>query len=199
MNAPEIPSSLPPSPTSDALLQIPTKWPKVIGIIGIALGGLAAMVGAMNAMGHQVAAQQLIKMGVDPSFPERHATALKVMPIASGILGLLLLIGSVLLLMRKSLARPILMFWALAKIGFSLWQAPISSAMQREMLPVQMKYAAQTNPEATKQQPEELAKMMQAAGEVISITVVIWYMALPLFILIWMMRQRIRSEVATWS
>lgn len=193
------PPSDPYSPPSfDPLLEAQQRsgWPKVIGIIGMFFGGFALLTGMFNALAKGIMEKQFQSMGISEDVLAHHATLLHIVPPVSASLGFLLLLGSILLVLRKPSSRPLLLIWALLKIGFAFWQAPLALAFQKEILPLQMKLIAAT----AKQNPAapDLGSMMESFGNVALIFSVVWYGALPIFLLIWFLRSNIRTEVAHW-
>ena len=194
---PNSPESLYAPPGTDPRLpEIPDggSWAKVIGVLSIVFGGGALLVGVIGVVGQNFALQQYEIMGISTEMLGRHALFINVVPIISLALGFLLLLGGILLVMKKSVSRPILLAWAILKIAFALWQAPLGLAFQKEIIPLQQKMLAKGDPKAP-----DIGGIMETLGPMIQIISVLWLCALPIFMLIWFMRTRIRDQVAGWA
>ena len=194
---PNPPESLYAPPGMDPRLpEIPDggSWAKVIGIIGIVFGGGALLIGILGVVGQSFALQQYDAMGISKEVLARHDLWLNVVPIISLALGFLLLLGGILLVMKKPVSRPILLLWAILKIAFSLWQAPLALAFQNEIIPMQQKMVAKGDPKAP-----DMGAIMETMGPIIQIISVLWLCSLPIFILIWFMRVKVRMQMAGWA
>ena len=169
-------------------------WAKVIGIIGIVFGGGALLLGVIGVVGQKFALQQYEAMGISQEMLRQHDVFLNVSPIISLALGFLLLLGGILLVMKRPVSRTILLIWAMLKIGFALWQAPLGLAFQKELVPLQQKMLAKGDAKAP-----DVSAIMETIGPIIQIISVLWLCALPIFILIWFMRAKIRMQVSGWA
>ena len=193
-NSPE-PLYAPPG-TEPRLPEIPDggSWAKVIGILGIVFGGGALLLGVIGVVGQNFALQQYEAMGITKEMLAQHALFLNVVPIISLALGFLLLLGGILLVMKKPVSRTILLIWAMLKIAFALWQAPLGLAFQKELIPLQQKMLSKGDPKVS-----DVGAIMETMGPIIQIISVLWLCALPIFMLIWFMRARIRMQVSGWA
>ncbi len=169
-------------------------WAKIIGILGIVFGGGALLLGVIGVVGQNFALQQYEAMGITKEVLAQHARFLNVVPIVSLALGFLLLLGGILLVMKKPVSRTILLIWAMLKIAFALWQAPLALAFQKDLIPLQQKMLAKGDAKTP-----DLSAIMETMGPIFQIISVLWLCALPIFMLIWFMRARIRMQVSGWA
>lgn len=190
-------------PTTQVLLPMttkPTVWPKVVGILGGVFGITALINGALVLLVPNAAqiAYQEMQLSVPADFFERHWVAIKLLPSLGGLIGLLLLIGSILLILRKRVSRILLLTWAVAKLCFAFGQIPAMSALQQEVLPLRLQSMAQARPElkaAATADGNDIEAMIRTSSAV----VVFWYCCFPVFCLVWLRRAKIREEVAGWG
>ncbi|MBP7948326.1 MAG: hypothetical protein KA004_01635 [Verrucomicrobiales bacterium] len=215
---PPPPPPLPPAPPQNLYsapgagpqmppeLLVPKKsgWPTAIGVIGMVFGGAAALSSLVGLFTNSALSGMLEGFGVDKNFMDRHWAATTLLPILASALGVVLLVGGILLLMRRKAGVSVMLLWAVAKIAFVLVQAPLQMAMQKEMLPkmleqqqkvveAQSKKSGQTAPEIN------LSGFMDAAAGVGAVVGVVWGMALPVFLLIWFSRKGVRHDIASWN
>ena len=177
----------------------PTYWPRVLGVIGIIFALTALSHGAMVLLipnASQLAYQEM-KIAVPEDFFTRHWVAIKLLPGLGGLLGMLLLIGSILLLLRKRVSRVLLLVWAGIKICFAIGQAPAMSALQHEILPIQLKALAESKPETQAVLAD--ASALEGMISVAMVVGVAWLCCFPVFHLIWLNRAKIRTEISGWS
>jgi hypothetical protein len=136
-------------------------------------------------------------LNVPPEFYARHWVALQVLPwVAVGVANVLV-IGSILLLLRKRASRATLLSWCLLKIGYAVGQLFFVLPIQKEVTPLQLKVmladqAANSPVKMDLQTLETMGSTALAAG-------VTWLCALPIFFLIWFLRPKIRFEMSGWS
>lgn len=112
--------------------------------------------------------------------------------IFSGLLCLLAIvsaIGAVQLLKRRRSAITLLTSWAIVRIIVIIGSAPFTFAMQQRQM------------EAMKDQPgnpynSTLGDTFLLAGAVFNM---IWYLALPVFALVWFQRNIVKSQYKEWS
>lgn len=175
----------------------PSKWPKVIGIISTIFGAAALISGGVMTLAPGISRAPYEQMGVPEDFFERHWMVLRAIPPVDTGMAVLLLIGSLLLLLRKRAAGGCLLVWAMLKICLSFWQLRYTIPMQREMIPLQLKKIAEADPSAA--QLGSNTAMLEAMNTAASVFGVVLACALPVFITIWFLRKKIREEVAGWN
>ena len=107
------------------------------------------------------------------------------------------------LLNRKHFSVMILMGWSLVKMLFVLGIFFLSFKMQREMLPLVLDQQKKVMEKAGGAGSEQMIDIVSGATEVLSIAMLFvglaWVMVLPIFMLIWFIRPKIRKEVAGWG
>ncbi len=167
-------------------------WPKVLGIISIALGAVSLFTGLISVMGQETIKAAYEGMHLPDGFFARHEIALRVLPGVAAGLGLLLLLGGILLLLRRSPSRGLLLLWALLKIGFAGVQAHYNLALQKDLLPVMLANQPKTQGVDT----ETIISIVSTVGVVVG---VLWLAALPIFFIVWFFRGKIRAEMAMWQ
>ncbi|MCF6311876.1 MAG: hypothetical protein L3J39_05440 [Verrucomicrobiales bacterium] len=122
-------------------------------------------------------------------------------------LGALLFLGAMLLLFRKRFAIYVLVFWALLKMLVGVVGGFFNYMMQQEQLPLLMEQQKKAMEKAGgaggAAGAEQVADMVSSATEIFSTVALVagllWVMVLPVFILIWFIRPKIRRDMATWS
>jgi len=179
-------------------------WPTPIGIIAIVFGGAAALASVIGIFTNSAMSGLLSELGVDKDFMERHWAAATLMPILAAVLGTLLLISGILLIMRRRVASSLMLVWAVAKIAFVIVQAPLNMAMQKEMMPRMMEQQkkiieASSKGSGQKIEAPDMSGIMDVAAGVGAVVGVVWGMALPVFLLIWFSRRKIREDMASWG
>lgn len=194
MSTTPIPPSTPPT-------QLPyaspapsgSSWPGVIGVIAIVLGSLGILGGlwgllaplVTDAMASFVPPEQRATLEV----AKRWQAWTYVYSILSALLAVLLLVAGTRLLRRRASARGTCLAWAALKMLFVIAQAIVTALIQRETL-------AQMADLGTLPNMPAFATIMQSAALVL---VIVWGWALPIFLLIWLARPKIRAEIATWD
>ena len=192
-----IPSAQPVTPpTQPGAIAAPVKrsaWATVIGVLAIVLGGGGFFTGASGAISSLMFARYMSFM------PEQEAS-MEVMQdwqmwnVASSLLtsglGVLLLIGGISLVMKRSRARKIIATWALTKIVAVVFTTILTAKMQEQMF-------------AAIQQDPNMAPMGGSFYTAIGVFGLafglLWGWAFPIFVLIWFRRKRIESDVAGWT
>jgi hypothetical protein len=171
-----------------------TRWPKVIGIICIifgvlgALGGICGIFGSTISPLTQAGQPEEVRVALDKWSGISVALAIVGMAVA-----ILLLIGGIKLVNRQPKAVSLLRTWAVIKIIVGVISGIVQVYIQRQTM---AGIAGQTGPNAP---GPEFDGMMVGMMYVIGILSILWLLALPVFLLIWFNRPKIKSEVATWS
>jgi len=191
----------PTQPDAMYLPRQPTSWPKVIGIIAIILGSLGilgACGGALSTASVDFLQEMLEEMappGQSSAFGSLEALREWKGPLVVGHLlgmalaGLLLFVGIGLLKRRAGVVRLVL-FWALAKIPFEIASSIFNYIIQKPYLEETVEQSAAT---------PGLSDFFQGAFAVGVLFSILMYSALPVFLLIWFRRARIKAEVAQWT
>jgi hypothetical protein len=176
-------------------------WPSVIGVIAIVFGALGALQGVVGLLApmfvgrfRAFAASNSPQGATGDPFAgwDQHQTELIVSALLTLGAGTLLLVGSILLVMRKRASRGVLLLWAAIKMAVVVFGAWLGYVMN------QAQFAAMQQSGSGPLAGAGMGGMldaMSAAGAVIG---VLWGWALPIFMLIWFMRAKVRNELATW-
>ncbi len=204
------------APTEPAALATPavqSTWPIVIGIIAIVFASLAifqngicAPIGLLmtgvfssmmedmsgptqGAMEAQVAQMDAIKAYVP------HSLAVSLAMTAAGIV---LLVGGVQLVKRRYRSRTTITAWAVLKMVLALPAAYVSYLSSQAQFAAMAKAAAD-DPGGVGQAPPGFFSLLEGLGVVGAVITLLWYWALPVFMLIWFARRPIQDEVRTWG
>ena len=191
-----IPSAQPVAPpTQPGAIAAPVKrsaWTTVIGILAIVLGGGGFFTGASSAI------SSLMFTTYMTSIPQQAAN-LKVMQnwqawnVASSLLtsalGVLLLVGGITLIMKRSRALKTFNAWALIKIVAVIFTTILTAQVQKDMFA------------AMRQDPNmpPIGGTFYATIGFLGLAInLIWGWAFPIFVLIWFSRDAIQTEVGGW-
>lgn len=181
-------------------------WPSVIGIIMIVLGSLGvamyacggvftvlmpALMGAAASSG----AQSDPILAAQTDVTQRYLVWNLVNSIVLLALGIMLLTAGIGLLRRRAWSVGLGRGWAIGRIA---WTIPATYMGYRVAIETfaAMEKASQ---ESGQPMPPFFGVMMQGGSIVGSAVGAIFVCALPVFVLIWFARGRVRSEVATWA
>lgn len=190
---PPLQSSPPPAKTS--------KWPTTIGIIALVfgiLGLLGSLVGIANPFLISIQMDNAVQQGiadrevVDAYVAEFSRFQWIAVPIGF-VLGAILTIGGILLLKRKPAGSLALRAWSVLKIlggGFLLYKGAVLSGKQFGLL-------VGGNAAGTSQ-AEMIGDISSIFTKVVVLFQGLWLIALPLFLLIWFGRSKIREEISGW-
>jgi hypothetical protein len=192
----------------------PTTWPRVVGIIvvviaslGIMQYGLCAPIGLLAAslMGSafESIAESQPNTGLEGTVAQMEALQdYTLVNLASNgaalVLSIMLLIGGIGLLRRRPWARRGLLAWAVLRMIHALPAVYIGYMMHRVQFDA-MKDAAASGTAGAGQPPMVILDLASAFGVVGVVIGLVFAWALPVFMLIWLSRWRIRDEMATWT
>lgn len=181
-----------PPTTPGDLRDRPTTWPTAIGVVGIVLASLGILGGVWSVVGWVFNNAFMGAMG--GQMEEFHRAQRHFMPLAmtssvlNTLVAALLLVGSVALLKRRPRARPLLLGWAGIRLIVAAFAAVVTILMQRAMFEAMMESSSTTPP----------AGMTNLIAAVTAVFTILWGWTPAVFVLVWMNRRSIRSEVATW-
>lgn len=173
------PLAPPTSPDPSAARKRDIVWPMVLGVIAIILGGLGA---AMNAIG-TIAPWVMLILDLPQEMRGGQIAPLSSAVSAVGtLLSALLLAGGVALLMRRRFAVRCLLIWSWLRIvhGFAVGAVQALGQMQA--------FEQMGDPTGGR-----FAYLM--AGFILLFSVA-WSAALPVFMLIWFARRKVKADVA---
>ncbi len=186
-----------PITTRPPLGQAPSSWPMVIGILAIVFGVMAMIQSLFAAL------SPIVLNAVGRLMPKSQAASLAVAQkwlwwtyasgALAGVLGLLLLCAGVSILKRRRRAARLVRAWA----GLKLLYALLAVAIGFFMIPDQL---------AAMRQDPNLAKSPVLSGPLVEVMMfvgvalgMLWIAALPVFMLVWLGRRKIKEELSSWS
>ena len=190
---PLIPPATPPTyagPLSRPVLGYasgaPPTWPTVIGVIGIVFGAGAVL---MTLGGLVIALIMRDAPGMPPSpqFNERWMPwSIASMFVTCGV-AILLLVAGIGLAKRRAWGPRLAKVWAVLKMVIVVASTGIGFQVQRETMKA-MQQSAGPSPVPNL---EMIVALSMCAG-------LLWYWALPVFMLIWFSRSSVKAEIAKW-
>lgn len=184
-----------------------SQWPKTLGIITLMFGIFGGLKGLMSIASGFFSEMMAKAANMPADFYEKWRPFMLGSGAVEICLGALLFLGAALLLFRKRFSMIVLVFWALLKMLVGVVGGFFSYMMQQEQLPLLMEQQKKAMEKASgaggAAGAEQVMDMVSGATEVFStlflVAGLLWVMVLPLFILIWFIRPKIRKEMATWS
>ena len=177
-------------PTIAVPYQAPkSSWPTIVGIIGIIYAGMGLI---SNVCGVVIIsfAPQLIewlqKMGMSDADAQEMKASLSINTwlVVGGLIGLamviMLLVGSIKLLKRKQSGAKLCKLWAWISIPWILISTTIGFAIQTSI--------------------QESSTPVEQVGAIIGAIIgTIFGFILPVYMVIWFARSKIKSEITSWS
>ena len=168
----------------------PSKWPTVIGVIAIVFGAIGVLGGFCGMLSPRMVAM----MPPDANTGADYVREWSGWIIFSSLVGLafsgvLLAIG-IGLLKRRFWSRAWAIRWSVVYMAFALVNLIFNFFMQQGQYEQMMQ---QNN------MPTGAAQGMQVASGFAVCFGLVWAWALPIFLLIWMSREKIKAEIATWQ
>ncbi len=195
------PVAPPIQPGTIAAPQRPANWPKVIGIIAIVFGSGGTLLGLWGAVAPfgmrlfewaigQSQSSALLHQQFDAMRPWLPWTV--VSSLVRAAVAILLLLGGIRLTKRRRSSMRLLRFWAVVKIPFVVI-ATIAGILMQER---QFEIISQPSGGMPMPFGGEFVSLMLVVGLVFGLA---WGWALPVFLLIWLRRGKIRNEITGWS
>ncbi|MEX2218940.1 MAG: hypothetical protein WD749_09290 [Phycisphaerales bacterium] len=191
--APPIDSAMPPPPSG------PTTWPMVIGIIAIVLGSLGLLSSCAGIAG-PLFVKFAAAMAEEGGAKESEMVALRGIEqymgllILDSILGLvaaaLLLVAGIGLLKRTAWSPRAMVIWAIGKIPLVVFATVVGYLVN------QAQFEAMAND--PQQKTPVPAGLMEAIAAGSAVFTFIFGIALPIFVLVWFTRAKVRAETAGW-
>lgn len=184
-------------PTQPGVYLVPARapaWPKVIGVIAIVLGAGGALGGLCGALMPwlQGALQSLLPpetaAGLMPF--EKWRVPLAILQVATMLVAVLLLIGGIGLVSRKPWSKAVLLWWAGMRIPLVVGAVFMGILSQRGQMEYLQHQAAGPIP------VNSIIRISQGIGLCVGL---VWGWALPVFLIVWFFRRKVRDEVAQWS
>jgi len=185
------PVAPPTLPGAIAAPRRPSNWPAVIGTIAIVFGCLGCLQGVLGAL------SPLMTAFLAPFMVEEQAEIMQqsaVWNVTSSVVGLmiavLLFVGGIRITRKRRRAVSLLKGWAIAKILFTL----IATIVGYQSAQLQME-AVQNDPNVAFL-GAGFFKMFGVVGMILGL---LWMCALPVFVLVWFSRRKIKSETESWA
>lgn len=186
--------------------EAPSQWPKVIGVLAIvfgvlgAIGGLCAGLGALSTdILKKIMSMAPQQPGVDQTAQLDVAAQYQGLSLLNAFatvsIAVLLIFGGAQLLKRQSVSRTTLLVWAVVKIVAVVAGSVLAFVIQQK----QMELAIQQMNAGSTTAPIPAAGIMKLIGAFGIGIAVLWGWALPVFLLIWLNRGKIKQEVAGWG
>lgn len=197
-NTPPTPPPIQTPPGSGTTV---AKWPKVLGIILLIFGVLGLGQGIIAPFSFYLTKnqmQQFVKMGADQDRVDDYLSQLKSLSLMSGVayalISILLISGAILMLKRRRICSPLLQTWAVLKIlvgGYTVFRQIGLSTLQMSIMMLNDKKMGGKEAEMM----ESIVGYSMKIGMVIGM---IWLCALPIFVIVWMNRAKVRDQMETW-
>ena len=192
----------PPTTQGDFVpVKPPESWPTVIGVLSIIFGVLGTLsnacgaigifaAGALSGLAPEGSAEEMeMQMAMSVPYPGLQGVQI----VAEFGLSLLLLVGGIMLLMRKPAAPKTLVAFAWLDLLANTYGAVLSFFVIKSQM-----QTMQDNPDMAGA-PAGLQGIMSAVGPVFAVIgwllVAIW----PVFLILWFRRYKIRESVASWA
>ncbi|MCH8253382.1 MAG: hypothetical protein IID36_13120 [Planctomycetes bacterium] len=179
-----------------------SRWPKVIGIIAIVLGSLGALGGCVGMFGpmftdmiKEVAEGQpgTAATVVQLELAAEWATWTIVQSICGLAVGVVLILAGVGLLKRRGWGPKATISWAVLKMLLVVGTSVIAYGQAKAVFDLM----------ADDPNLQNLPQGMMAFGSVFTMIFLglnaVWGWALPVFMLIWFSRSKIKAETAQWT
>ncbi|MHC5003962.1 MAG: hypothetical protein ACYTJ0_12640 [Planctomycetota bacterium] len=185
-------------------------WPVVIGTLAIVFGagsmlgygclGTAGMlmISVMSTSFEQMAQsnpQMQIQVAQFDVLSNYMVPSL-VSNLVAGLLGIVLLIGGIGVVGRRSYGAKATVVWAILKMLYALPAVYLAYRMGMDQFEAMEEAAAGQNVPAA---AGGVFSFLRIFGPVGAVLQMLWLWALPLFLLIWFARMKVRTEVATWA
>ncbi len=173
----------------------PPQWPKNLGILAIVFGILGALGGLCGALGAVAGEYMQTFAGVNAEqMPAALNPKFVILSAVVQIIGMgvaiILLVGAIKLTKRRAKSRTILLTWAAIKIVLVFASSFVG------FFTIKHQFSAMPTQGGQSLFTAETVEMLAIGGTAIG---VLWGIALPVFMLIWLCRVTIRAEIASWS
>lgn len=188
------------APWQPAPVQSPqTSWPTVVGIIMIVLGALGSCINLWGVVA-PVVMQALLSttQDQDPSTQAaakamaEHRVILTISGVMNLVLAAMLLTAGILLVKRSAGAARLSVIYAWLRIAGAVLAGFATYQMQQ----TQVNHMMNTSAMPPNMSPQMFMNIMLVVTVVFT---VLWGWALPIFLLIWFNRRKIKDEVAGWE
>ncbi|NNE90549.1 MAG: hypothetical protein HKN23_02785 [Verrucomicrobiales bacterium] len=186
-------------PPSSEVLKHSAKWPinlgiviVIFGIFGILAGGGRIMMGMLYAQNIEAVEMETGGAQFEDFMAESQRVSF-IQGTGSIILAVLLLIGGVLLAKTSRISSIYLQTWSYLKIIAGGGLSYLTFQLTRKMMSQAMVETAGDAP--VNSAPDSMITLVTSVQYVIGLA---WIAALPIFLLIWFNRDKIRSQTEAW-
>jgi hypothetical protein len=177
-------------PVNQAATEQAAVWPMTIGVLGITFSTFGIMGGCVT-----IAAPWIIRAFAE-KMPEKDRATLTMFDqwtswividaVAWLVLSIAMVIACINLMRHRGSSRSLILIWAILKIGYSLGDSVLSYVMAT---------SAFSQSENASPAPGGFLGLVGISGAVLNF---LFYAALPVVMIIWFSRTKIKSEMATW-
>ena len=201
---PQMPPPTPMTPPTDAGAIPPRKstWPMVLGINAIILGSLATLRGCMGIGSSAMFGLFASAMPEDSAeMMEATKAFAPLIMISSGLtmaIAIILLIGGIGLTKRNPRSPKTCKIWAGLKMVLVVYGSIVTFLSTQAQIEA-MQRMLEEDPNAAGMMPGFFGTLMAIIGPVIFVFAIVWGWALPIFMLIWFSRRKIKAEIAQWG
>ena len=193
--------TMPPSSPPSHIAAPGSRWPKLLGIIAVIFGVGSLFQGVIGPVSMLFVRQQMqayIIQGADEARVSDYVSKITFhtysSSAAAAAIGILLLTGGILLLRRRKVASPVLQIWAVLKIVVGGLVFFRSAALFRMQLEITLSSRAFGGGNEFGGYPTFISIVYWS----FLIFGLLWTAALPLFMLIWLNREKAKQDMANW-
>lgn len=183
----------------------PTRWPLIVGVIGLVYGGLGCCADTFFLAATAFSPWFASLMGIKnpPEMPNQ--AIFLVSTLATLALCILLVVGSVQLLRRRASARSTLMAWVVARlvmlvvglvIGFATLQGQVDYGEKWDQTVKAM--VEERQPGATAKMPPFDRKRQELMARYSLVGMSVLFLAYPLFLGVLLTNRAKRAEIESW-
>jgi hypothetical protein len=176
-------------------------WNRTIGgialIFGI-LGLLGALIAPVSLTFTKIMMKTFEEQGADSAdvadYIEKLSSLSMMSTIGLAILGIMLAVGGIFLMKTKRLGSPLLKIWAVLKIVFGIFVNYKNYGLTQQQMKIQTSVGGM-DPTAA-EMTESITNIAVLVGMIFG---TLWVIALPVFLLIWLNRSKIKTDISAWE
>lgn len=194
MTGTPFPSMSPPTaPDPNVHAQRSLNWPTVVGVITIVFGAGGVFFGVIGIITWSLLRGSAF-FGPQAGAMEKYAPAMIALQVVYVLLAALLLTGGILLVMKRRKAVVPLLIWSYCKIVYGAVYGVVNGLIQQESMQTVWTQSA-AGPGAA---PPPAVQAGFTTGVMIGSVafMLIWSAILPVFLIIWFARRRVKTDVA---
>ena len=191
-----------------------SRWPITFGVLAIVFGIFGALYGAVQVTSTKMMESVYSELSAAPDSDEEMRKMYEAMMMSQEkwtsavllfngilcILGLFLLFSGILLLLKKPIASPLLQTWAYGKIVASTGAIVVGLLQQRGMAnAMSFGFSSSMASSGSSSMASAYSTGITAVYGVFAIVGILWFAALPIVYLIWLNREIVKADIATWG